>query len=175
MKLCKSITVFCILFVLSLAPVLAQKCKFEVDKKDEFTNQHVRSVRHKIGNMFYSWWLLMEQKGDKYYMTVQSATTGKVDDIIYKGSKILFKLENGKIIELVTDEDCIPSHNVVSTTIITMWLPKGQLSKDDMTQLSESEITGIRMKVGDKDFDSPDVGGKVARKIKESAVCFLTD
>ena len=118
----------------------------------------------------------MEQKGPKYFITVQSATTTKVDDIIPKGSTISFKLDNGKVVAMTTSEDCVPSHSVgTNNVIITMWLPKGEVSKDVIQQLSESETTMIRMNIGGKDFDSPEASGKAGRKMMEIAKCLLTD
>ena len=155
--------------------VLAQKCKFDVDKKDDFSGDHVRNVRIRLGTFFYSWWMLLEQKGQHYYITVQSAATGKVDDIIPKGSTIYFKLESGKVLEMNTTEECVPAHNVQSNTIVSTWLPKGEVNKDFMKQLSESPLDKIRMKVGGKDFDSPDASGKSGRKCMESAQCMIAD
>lgn len=179
MKTNKLVLFLLILVTCSSSISFAQKCKFDTDKKDDFTNEHVRSAKFKIGDFFYSWWILIEQKGSKYYMTVQSATTGKIDDVIAEGGKVLFKLESGKILELVVSEDCVPNHNVINSTtnptITTTWLPKGELSKEDMTQLSQSELSLIRMNIGGKDFDSPKPSGKEAKKLLQSANCFLAE
>jgi len=180
MKSCKLLAFFLLLTALSSTQAIAQKCKFDIDKKDDFSNEHVRGAKFKVGDFFYSWWILIEQKGTKYYMTVQSATTGKIDDIIPKGSKVMLKLDNGKIKSYILSEDCVPNHNVINTntanpTITSTWLPKGELSKDDMVALSQSELVVIRMNVGGKDFDSPKPSGKEARKLMQSANCFLAD
>ena len=164
-----------VISVFTASHVQAQKCHFDVDKKDDFSGEHVRNVRIKVGNMFYAWWVLLEQKGPKYFVTVQSASTGRVENTIPKGSKVLFKLDNGKVVEMVVGEECVPSYSVQSNTIITMWLPKGEVSKDVMKELSESPMTLIRMKIGDKDFDSPGASGKEGRKMMESAACLLQD
>jgi hypothetical protein len=161
-----------VLLLLSAGSSYAQ-CSFDTDKKDDFTGENVRSSRVRIGTLLYSWWLLMEQKGTKYYMTVQSASTGKVDDIIPKGSKILFKLENGKVVEMIVTEDCVPSHSVQSNTIVSMWLPKGELTKETMQQISESGISLIRMSIGGKDFNSPEPTNKETRKTRELAECMV--
>ena len=174
MNLSKLFTL-CALMLLGSNAIFAQKCNFDTDKKDDFTGAHVRTVKHKLGNFFYKWWILMEQNGPKYFITVQSAGTGKIDDIIPKGSKILFKLDNDKVVEMPVSEDCVPSHTVQSNTIITTWLPKGEISKDAMQKMSESGIVLIRMNIGGKDFDSPSPSGKETEKMRQSAECLLKD
>lgn len=167
----------CILAVTAITSTntFAQKCHFDVDKKDDFSGEHVRNVRVKVGTFFYAWWVLLEQKGPKYFITVQSATTGKVDNVIPKGSKVLFKLDNGKVVEMIVSDECVPAFSVQSNTIVTTWLPKGEVSKEIMKQLSESPTTMIRMNIGGKDFDSPGASGKEGRKMAESAACLLQD
>jgi hypothetical protein len=169
-----------LLFLATTQSAFAQKCKFDTEKKDDFTNENVRSSKFKVGDFFYSWWILIEQKGPKYYMTIQSATTGKIDDIIPKGAKVMLKLDNGKIVSYTLSEDCVPNHNVINAgtsnpTITSTWLPKGELSKEDMTALSQAELVVIRMNIGGKDFDSPKPSGKEAKKIMQSAGCFLAE
>jgi len=163
------------LLVLFAISASAQKCHFDVDKKDDFTGEHVRNVKVKIGNFFYSWWLLLEQSGGKYAITVQSAATSKIEDVIPKGSKILFKLESGKVLEMIVSNDCVPNYTVQSGTIVTTWLPKCDVTKETMQQLSESPTNLIRMTIGGKDFTSPDASGKEGKKVMESAQCLLKD
>lgn len=180
MKSCKLLVFLLVLTALSTTQVIAQKCKFDIDKKDDFSNEHLRISKFKVGDFFYSWWIQIEQKGSKYYMTVQSASTGNVEDIIPKGAKVMLKLDNGRIISYLLSEDCVPKHNVINAntgnpTITSTWLPKGELSKDDMIALSQSELVVIRMNIGGKDFDSPKPSGKEAKKLMQSANCFLAE
>ena len=155
-----------ILFLMAVAilpsSMLAQKCKFDKEEKDKFTGQKVRSSRFKVGGAMYSWWILMEQKGDKNYMTYQIAVNGKVDESIRKGSKILMKLEDNSIVELEIDNEYNPTQSVEGTAsgspfIVSMWLPRGELSKDQMKSLSASNIAAIRINIANKDLDSPDI------------------
>ena len=171
----KKIFLFAILFAVSASGnhIYAQKCKFDSDKEDEFTKEHVRSVKHPIGSILFRWWMLMEQKGPKFELTLQVSTTGKMDDVFAKGSKMLFKLENGKVVEIVADADYMPAFHVESNTIITNWLPKGVVSEENMKALSESPITAVRVNVANKDVNAPNITGKEADKIQQSATCFL--
>src|SRR5476649_2525648 len=128
----KTIRVVVMMMAISLIPasMVAQKCKFDIEAKDKFTGELVRSSKFKAGGAFYSWWLQLQEKGGKYYMTYQIAVNGKVDEPIRKGSKILMKLEDNTIVELEIDQDYNPQQNVenvntASPFISSTWLPKG--------------------------------------------------
>ena len=175
MKFMKYAICLLTLALFSATSSFAQKCHFDVDKKDDFTGAHVRNVKAKIGNFFYSWWLLLEQNGTKYNITVQSAATGKIEDVIPKGSKILFKLDNDKVVEITVSDDCVPNYNVQDRTIITTWLPKCEVSKETMQQLSQASTSLVRMSIGGKDFTSPQASSKEGKKIMEAAQCLLQD
>ncbi len=179
MKTLKTMMIMMVLFTIPNV-LLAQKCKFDKETTDKFTNEHIRASKFQVGGAFYRWFILMEQKGDKCFMTYQISVHGKVDDPITKDSKILMKLEDNSIVELVVDQDYNPQQNVENTGtanpfISSMWLPKGELSKDQMKSLSSSTITAIRVKIAGKDLDSPEISAKQAKKLKETAACMLTN
>lgn len=154
-----------------------QTCKFHVDKIDEITNERMRSIQKlRLGNMSSLWWIFLEQKGVKFSAVMHIFRNGKSDEIVAKGSKLFVKLENGKILELVFQEDFIPSYKAgPSTGVTTTWDVNCGISKEQMQQLSESEIVFIRLKIGTADVDAPEASGKTASKIMEAAQCFLKD
>ncbi len=174
MTLPKSLIIMSFAFLSSFS-LHAQDCKFDIDKKDDFTGEHVRSIRHKIGAVYYNWVMLLEQKGPKYYMTVIHEENGKINDIITKGSKIFFKLEDGTVIDMELTDDAVPIHSIPSDKIVTTWMEKGELSKETMMKISKAGISVIRLKIGSKDIDSPTATGKSANKIREYAECMLKD
>jgi|SRR6185312_13007576 len=179
MKISKPLSLGLLLLMFSPMILAQKKCKFDKDEKDKFTNEHVRSSRFSVGGMMYRWYILLEQKGDKYYMTYQIAVNGKVDDPITKGTKILMKLGNDSIVELVVDQDYAPQQSVVNNGdnpfIASMWLPKGQLSKDQMKKLSMSPIVAIRINIAGKDLDSPNMSSKESEKLEQTSACMLLD
>ena len=153
----------------------AQDCSFDVDKKDDFTGEHTRSVRHKIGAIYSNWVMLLEQKGAKYYMTVIHEETGKIDDIIPVGKKIFFKLENGTVIDMPLTDESVPVHSIRGNNIMSTFTLKGEISKEGMQKISQSGISIIRLNIGGKDIDSPTATGKSANKVREYAQCMLKD
>lgn len=177
MKTYKILSLGLLLLLFSTMILAQKKCKFDKDEKDKFTNEHVRSSKFQVGGMMYRWYILLEQKGDKYYMTYQIAVNGKVDDPITKGTKILMKLANDSVVALVADQDYTPQQSVVNNGdnpfIATMWLPKGELSKDQMNKLSASPIVAIRTNIAGKDLDSPNFSSKESEKLEQTSACML--
>lgn len=163
-------------FVLT-APLLskAQKCKFDVEKKDPFGNGSIRSVAHKIGPPSWNWNFSLEQNNDKYYIGMRIVQSGKVNDVIAKGEKIMVKLADGNIIELVMQEDVIPAYavNSVDASIWTNHLPKVEVEREVIEKLSKSPITDIKVTIAKRDNLLPKISSKQTDRIVESAACLL--
>lgn len=172
----KKLTVLSAIVVATTLSASAQKCNFDVDKKDDFTGAKVRNARVQFGTLFNRWFARLEQNGPKYYITVQASGAGNSNDIIPKGSKQLFRLENGSVVEVITIEDCAPVQYVQQNArIISVYNPKGEVSKEALKMLSESPTTRIRMTIAGKDYDSPELSDKEGKKIMNIAKCLLTD
>lgn len=157
-----------------LVPVLAhgQKCKFDKDETDGFTNERVRTSNIRLGKIPL-WWLIMEQTGNKYYFTYYLNVLKEVRDIMPKGTKILTKLENGTIIELETEQDIIPTHNVEGTVIVTCWKPKIEVSAEKMKLFSSSPAELLRTTISEQPTEPRELKGKQGEKIKDIATCLL--
>lgn len=170
----KTIGLALICMSFSSLPLHAQKCHFRVDKQDPITNEHVRSILLRVGGLNSQWNINFEQKGPKYSITLHIVKEGKISEIAPAGTKILCKLENGKLVEIPTSQEIIPVYTNAGGTVQTEWNLVADVSKDMLTQLSASEITLFRVNIGGKDYDH-DLGGKNAGKILEAAGCLLTE
>ncbi len=151
----------------------AQKCDLDVDKTDEYTKEHVKEGTNKVGPAMWHWKLTLKQSGSKYGWEMQIKWGKHFVDPIKKGDVLFCKLENGKVIQLVADNDYAPSH-VASDDgfIVTTYLPKGDLSADDMKALSESPVNGIRVMLAGQKFE-PDISSKQGAAIQTTAKCII--
>ncbi len=152
--------------------ILAQKCKFDKEDKDPFTNEMVRSEMVKFGKKLL-WWANMEQNGQKYYATFYIGQHKDMVDMMTKGTKILLKLENGTIVTLETTSDQSPIRNVEGLVIVTQWTPKIELTKEQLQQLSSSPTENIRTYISGKELYPPEISGKQGRKMMDIAHCLL--
>ncbi len=174
MNLIKKLSIAILVAVIP-AITFAQKCKFDEDKKDPFTGSNMRVVAHKIGPPSWNWNFSLEQNGGKFFISMRMLRAGKMEDIYPTGRKIMLKLENGKILELTADKDFPPGYavNSVDGTIWTNYIPKFEVDKAFITDLSSSAITDVKVTLGSQDIIVPKVGGKQTDRIMESAACLL--
>ena len=94
-------------------------------------------------------------------------------DDIKAGDIIYCKLENGKVIKLVADNNYAPSHQAFSDgTIITTYLPKGNLDMADMKDFSESPLSEMRVMLSGTNIE-PNISSKQGRSLQEIAQCIL--
>ena len=84
------------LFILLLPTKNYAQCKFDKNEKDPFSGEMVRTYYTGIGKMGWNWKLGLEQKGDKCMLGLTIKWSGKHEDVMEKGRKIMLKLKTGK-------------------------------------------------------------------------------
>ena len=164
---------------------LAQKCKFEKDETDGFTKEHIRLTPPlRICTDPY-WWLQIEQKGDKYFLTIKIRTVSQIRTPLTKGTKILTRFEDGTILELVAEDDVAPSFNVennesfttqfngVQKELVTKWTVRISATEDMIRQFSKSPIQLMRTTIGNAEYNMPRAVDRYTKKIMEMAGCML--
>lgn len=157
-----------ILTALTLAlavPVFAQDCDYEIDEKDEFTGEFKRMVNAKFPHG------LLEFYNDNgtytMVLTYNNANLGYRTEA-KGGDTMILKLANDEMITL-TCLDVEPSGKDKKPTLYTV--PTYELSEEQITLLSEHEITMARIDFNGEtiDVDTTKNGGK----IKEGAQCII--
>lgn len=153
---------------------IAQKCKFDEEKNDPFSGGIFRLSAHKIGPMSWNWNFTLEQNGDQYFISVRMLRSGKMEDIYKTGQKIMLKLANGKVLELIADKDFPPGYAISSDGIIwTNYIPKFEVDKILMTELSSSPITDLKTTLGSQDILLPKITEKQSKNIAQTASCMI--
>jgi hypothetical protein len=173
----KKITLLLAMFCLvAINGLYAQKCDFDKDELDAYSKQKYRMVKHVFGSMVKKWVFIMEQKGDKYYVTLNMAENGDfIRNVAKAGTDLLMKMDNGTVVTATVETDAVPSVQLVNgnTAINSQWMIKCVVTPEKLKLLSEALITGMRINMGDRDFDSPELKSKQGERIKQSAACLL--
>ena len=170
----KLIPVFiALLFCFGAVHAFAQDCDFQKDEMDAFTKQRYRSSELMKLSLAPFWWMLMEQKSDKYFITMQIFVLKEMREQVKKGTKVMAKLEDGTIVELTAMDDVSPSFNFESGYIVSQWTVKSEVSDEQMMQLSKSPIELMRTKIGSQDLDMPKAVKKGIKKVMNMAGCML--
>jgi hypothetical protein len=165
----------CLVLLVALMPAIshAQKCNLDIDEADAFTKEHVKAGTSSVGGAMWHWKLTLKQSGAKYGWEMQIKYSKHFQDDIKTGDVIYCKLENGKVIKLIADNNYAPSHNAFSDgVIITTYLPKGNLDASDMKDFSESPLSEIRVTLSGTNIE-PNISSKQGNNLKEIAACIL--
>jgi len=166
----KKITIFlAALLLMGFSNAFSQKCKVGTDP---ITNEHSVSFDYANRTVFY------EYKGALVNLELKFDYNGVLKVIVPQGTEIIFKLENGEIMKLVTASDAPPktdaSSSMYSTTIYTNYYYPIQLSKDQVKQLATSKVVLIRYpdtQGGTRDFEPKGLTKKLADVLQKGALC----
>jgi hypothetical protein len=151
----------------------AQKCKLDVDEVDAFSKEHVKSGTNSVGGMMWHWTLTLKKSGDKYGWEMQIKYGKHIGASLIKGDVIYCKLENGKVVQLVCDNEYAPAYAIFNDgAIITTFLPKGSLDEAAMKDFSESPLSEMRANLGGTKLE-PNISNKQGENIKNIARCIL--
>ena len=164
-----------IVFALFSFPLLsnAQKCKFDEDKNDPFTGTHYRMVSQNIGPASWGWAISLEENNQNFFMGVRMIRLGKMDDLFLKGEKILLKLSNDKILELIASEDIVPVYGAGGGIIFTTYNAKIPITKDFLSELSTAPITDLKVTLCKEEVILPKIVERQTNRIKQAATCLL--
>lgn len=144
----------------------AQKCEV---KADPITGEKVIQFINKHKTLRY------ENKGTELtdmYMTFSYPREQNVS--VSKGSNIIIKLKNDKIITLETITDANPQSRLVGEQIVTFYTYAFKLSKEQIDNLASDKISLIRypsLDGGTLDWQVKGLGKIYASKVTKGAEC----
>lgn len=151
----------------------AQACGLDVDETDAFTNEHVRAGSNNVGASAMHWKFALNQKGSKYGWEMKIVYNKHLAEPIKKGDAILCKLDNGKIVKLISDNDYSPSFVAYGDgVVITTITPKGNMEEADMKEFGGSPLSEMRATLSGKEIE-PKISSKQGEAMQRIAQCLL--
>ena len=171
-----ALTILTLLF-LSVNKIYAQEnCKYNVDKKDPFTEKPIHAIITPIKvSIFpnFNWQLFLYKTGDDYHIETSLAFSGALNDFLEKGDSIMFKLEDGKIITCYARERMTPkpigTPDRPLTAYQNVFYP---ITKDEFSLFTTSLVTFAQMNIGTRAIQEK-VNDKNAKKILNAALCVM--
>lgn len=159
------------LILLSTSNGIAQNCQVN---EDPFTNEKVITYNWKRGIVFY------EQTKEHIKFGIKIHYSGERNVIIEKGTKVLFKLDNGDLLELHTCADAHPESQVsasqYSASVLTAYSFVFCITNQELKKLATHKLTAVRY---------PDTNGepldiilkgkrnKYSRAVNEGSQCII--
>lgn len=155
-----------------------ENCKYNVDKKDPFTDKPVRAIITPIKFSVlptYNWQLFLYKDGDTYHIETSLAFAARVNDFLEVGDSIRFKFESGKIITAYSRDRITPllMGSEESSSRVTayqnVYFP---ISNEDFAVFSTSPVSFVQMNTGHRVYQEK-VNEKNAKKIMNAALCVM--
>ena len=153
------------IIILTLSLSGFSQCKVE---KDAFTNEKVVSYNYHNKVIYFDY------RADSILFEIMFDYDGAIKVLIPAGTELMFKLENGEIIKLLTIIDSAPMSKVESNSIRTKYSYRMILTRDEIKKMANSYVTLIRYpdtKGGFTDAKLTGLAKKFAKAIYKGAKC----
>jgi hypothetical protein len=158
--------ILCILLFFAAFDSYAQKCKFDFEEVDKITNQETKGIFIKESGHTVA---LYQYHGENL-LILTLTFNGQKRDIVSKGDTLLFKLEDGNLIELISSEEFVPVSQATQYGVYTAYSIKYVLDKEAIGLIKRSPGILIRAKIGAAWFDV-DYSKKKWESIRKAAAC----
>ncbi|MCI5054526.1 MAG: hypothetical protein MRY83_00315 [Flavobacteriales bacterium] len=154
----------------------AQKCKYDIDKTDQFSKESVKAINTILwGNKALNYLAATIYCTDsKYELEVGVVFQGDQNEYMEIDDVMQLALENGESLTLTPEKKIAPKSVVGSGQVYSIYVPKFKISRDDLLKLSQSRVTGWRVNLDKNyDFDFTKRYKKNCEKFMESTNCML--
>ena len=147
----------------------AQKCNLNYNKKDPITGEE---TKRKLFSITGFWEIEFNKIGESYFLKMGLSISGNIREILQKGESAIFKLSNGEIITIYTQEESLPVAQIAADQIFTRYNTKYEIDAITLQKMIEFPPTFIRTTAGSKIFEKNLSGGDTKR-ISQTAKCIL--
>lgn len=147
----------------------AQKCKFDIDKKDAFTGKQTKGISAVLNK---SWMVGFNRSDNAYTIGLLMEFPGAKRDVLSKGDTLMLALDGASPIVLTAIESATPTARVVDNYggILSSYHVQYAISAEQMKVLAQKKCTAARVYFGATYF-SLDVPEKNGQKVIEAANC----
>ena len=156
----------------------AQKCKFDYNKKDPITGEATKGNTFTISTNSGGFTATpickmgFNRSGDDYYLGMVIYFYGNFRENIRKGDPIIFKLSNGEVITITSQDEVVPAAQATASGIITMYQGKYDIDAATIQKMAENPPTFVRMSRESKVFEK-EINSKTGKQISQAAACIL--
>lgn len=166
-----------ILFVVSLIVIgfssSAQICKYVVNEKDPITDDIIRTVKTRLTGPTPYYYFSYIRNGSDYKFRVEVGDYEDVKTKIPKGSELVMRAGNGKVIRMQSIEDATTEIIQDFGSKITRYDITFQMTEQDMMDIRDSGIVFIRIKEMKNTFSDQQIPDAVVEISKANAECIF--
>ncbi|WP_420575239.1 hypothetical protein [Ekhidna sp.] len=151
----------------------AQICKYVVNEKDPLTDDIIRTVKTRLTGPTPFYYFYYIRNGSDYKFQVEVGDYGELSTSIPKGSELVMRAGNGKVIRMTSIDKADPEVINDFGSKITQYKVTYQMTEQDMTDIAESGIVFIRIKDMKNTFSDQEIPEAVVQISKENAECIF--
>jgi hypothetical protein len=167
----KNILLFAVLCLAEMT-AFSQKCKFDFDKVDPFSNEKEQRISYKPSfNGYFS--MAFYHKGNDYRIESYVNMPGKQEFEIPVGHKLEIKLGDGTHFTLENATKALPVAFVGGDQVMTSYSMSYHITKEQYQQIAASGITFMRTWLQDANYYDYEFKKKEPEKTKAAATCIL--
>jgi len=165
-----------ILFLFAGAGQLsAQKCKFDIDKKDPFTGVATKGIL--LGIKSNSWSTGIEigfnKTGDAYFVNIKLTYTGTMRESIPKNAPFMIKLSNGETITIYSQTEYLPELVGSLGSVFAVYVAQYDIDANSIQKIAELIPTFFRINLDNNKAYDLEIDSKDKKKITNAAICIL--
>ncbi|MFA6401119.1 MAG: hypothetical protein WCX31_05765 [Salinivirgaceae bacterium] len=161
------------LLVISIATVSnAQKCHYDVDKKDPFSGTNERRISETYNNYFT---FAFYRSGDDFRLESYVNIPNDQAFIIPAGNKLTLKLTDGTTMELSSLNSATPQSYFVNLQIYSAYAMTYPITKEELKKIETIGIVFIRTYLKDESYYDMEIKKKKIEKLKNDARCIMAD
>ena len=151
----------------------AQICKYVVNEKDPLTDDIIRTVKTRLTGPTPFYYFYYIRNGNDYKFQVEVGDYGELSTSIPKGSELVMRAGNGKVIRMTSIDKADPEVINDFGSKITQYKVTYQMTEQDMTDIAESGVVFIRIKDMKNTFSDQEIPEAVVQISKENAECIF--
>ena len=168
-RLTRILSLGIVLLVVSTGQLFAQKCKFDIDKKDPLSGEQTKGVSFKINT---NWSLGFNKVNNQYFVGMSIVFNGNTREVITPENTIIFKLANGEIITLYAKDNYTPTAQVMGYSIVSRYIALYDISEEDLQRIAASPLVYAKVGIGSAAHQS-EFNSKKGTEFQNKAKCIL--
>jgi hypothetical protein len=164
------------LFVCTLQ-LTAQKCKFEINRTDPITGEATKGNSFWISKGGQGFTVAPPVKmgfnraGDSFFVGMFIRYHGNMREVIQKGDPIAFKLSNGEVVTIRSQDDFLPTAHAAQVVVST-YQAIYDIDAATLQKIADNPPTYIRISIGNKVYEK-ELPAKTGKQIADAARCIL--
>jgi hypothetical protein len=166
---------FLFVFTLQLS---AQKCKYDYNKKDPITDEATKGNTITLSTFAGGFSvgpackIGFNRKGDSFHLGMLITYRLSTREYIQKGDPIVFKLSNGDVVTVYSQDEYSPVAQASQGVIFSQYFAKYSLDASTLQKIAENAPTFVRINIGSMVFEK-EIAAKNGKEISQAAACIL--